>query len=132
MTSILLKCCIFALITGVLALLLREIPGGQWSFYCVLVSGIMLFISGLSMFEEFYLQIRSLIEKSGLQSTEFGVLLKGTILCICGDFTGEFCKSTGQPLLAHGIELIGRICLGILAIPFILEMLSMVEGILHA
>lgn len=132
MPTILLKCCLFALITGILALLLREIHGGQWSLYCVLISGIILLISGLSMFEDWFLEIRSLVEKSGIQGSAWSALLKGTFICICGDFTGEFCKSSGQPLLAQGVEMVGRISLGILAVPFVVEMLSMVEGILQA
>ncbi len=132
MPSIILKCCVLALVTGILALLLREIHGGQWALFCVITGAVVLFIFGLSMLEEWLGQIRIFIEKSGIQGKEWGVLLKGSLICICVDFTAEFCKSTGQPLLAQGLEMVGRVCMAILAIPFIVEILSMVEGILQA
>ena len=131
MPTILLKCCMFALITGVLALLLREIHGIQWSLLCVIAGGILLLMTGLTMFDKFILQIQTLVDKSGIQGTEWRALIKGSLICICGDFTGEFCKNTGQPLLAQGIEMVGRISLGILAVPFVIEMLSLVEDILQ-
>lgn len=132
MPSLILKCCMFALVTGLLALLLREIHGGQWTLLCLLAGGIVLFIYGLSMLSDWFDQIHLFVEKSGINRNEWGILLKGTFICICVDFTTELCKNTGQPLLAQGLELVGRVTMAMLAIPFIIEILSLAEEILQA
>ncbi len=132
MASMMLKCCLFAILTGVLALLLRELQSGQWSMLCVLAGGIVLVTVAVSAFGEWLGQIRTFVEKSGLEGKEWAALLKSALVCISVDVTGEFCKNMGQPFLAHGLEMAGRVCLGVIAIPYILDVLSLLESILRA
>lgn len=132
MASMVLKCCMFAVLIGVLSILLRELCGAQWATFCAIAGAITLLIFGLSSLEDWIGQIRILIDKSGLDGKDWRVLLKSALVCLSVDFTADFCKNMGQPLLAHGLEIVGRVCLGILAVPYILEVLSMLEGILQA
>ena len=132
MPTVILKCCLFVLVTGLVSLLMRDLCGGTWGLLCGVLGGIVLFVYAVSFFEDWLSQIGSLVEKSGLSGKEWGVMIKCTMICICVDFTADFCKSAGQPMLAHGLELTGRIGIALLAIPYVLEVLSLIESVLQA
>ena len=131
MTGIVVKCCVIALVTALIALVLKEMRL-EWSGILGLLGCVVLILAAISMFEQILTSISSFVMQSGLDREEFTAIAKCTGITFLVDFVSGFCRGQGQISLATAVETIGRISVCVLAIPFALELLGLANQILSA
>ncbi len=131
MAGIVVKCCIIALVAGIVMIILKEIHL-DWSGLCGLLAGIMLMLAAFDMIEQILLSISTFLQQSGLEKDRFTAVIKCMGITFLVDFVAGFCRGQGQLSLATAIETVGRISVCVIAIPFALDLLGLANQIISA
>lgn len=131
MTGVVVKCGLGALITSILALILKE-TRTEWGTVCGLIGGVMISLSAFTLLESLLSAASAFVGKSGIEKDQLTAILKCIGLCFLVDFTAGFCRNAGQASLAAALELVGKVCLCVLCLPFALELLDLVQTVLTA
>lgn len=129
MSALVIKCGIAALLTGIVAIILKELRT-EWGTISALTGGVMISLAALTLLENTFIDIGTLVEKSGIEKDQLSVIVKCMGLCYVVDFSAGFCRNVGQTFLASSLEFAGKVSLCILSIPFVLELLDLVNRIL--
>jgi stage III sporulation protein AD len=69
-------------------------------------------------------ELHKIFEGSGLSSNYFFTVLKGVAICYVSRFAADTCKDSGQTALSNKAELIGKVGLIALSIPFLKDILD--------
>lgn len=69
-------------------------------------------------------KIHSIFQNSSLSSNYFFTVLKAVIICYITKFASDICKDNGQTALSSKAELIGRVSLIILSVPFLKDIMD--------
>lgn len=129
MSALVVKCGIAALITGIVAIILKEVRM-EWGILSTLAGGVMVSLAALTLMENTFTDIGTFVEKSGIEKDQLSVIVKCMGLCYVVDFSAGFCRNAGQTFLASSLEFAGKVSLCILSIPFVLDLLDLVNQIL--
>ena len=131
MTSVVIKCCLIALITSIVVIILKELRT-EWSGLCGLLGSIMILIAAFTFFDQIITLLTSIVSQSGLDKEHFRAILKCMGITFLVDFISIFCRGQGQLSLATAIETAGRIGVCVIAIPFALDLLELANRIFSA
>lgn len=110
--------CAFSILAVVLALFLKN-NNPIFSLILIVASGILLLIFVLSDISYLLEEIKSLINKSGINNNYLTVALKALGICYLTQFTSEICKDFGQNSIASKVELAGKLMVVTLTLPLI-------------
>lgn len=69
-------------------------------------------------------------EQSGLGREYMAVLLKILAASYVAEFGAALCRDAGEGAFAAKVELVGRVCVAVLALPVVVDMLTLVLEIL--
>lgn len=72
----------------------------------------------------------NLAEQSGLGREYMAVLLKILAASYVAEFGAALCRDAGEGAFAAKVELAGRVCVAVLALPVVVDMLTLVLEIL--
>ncbi len=125
MAALIVKCGMTALVTALIALLLKETKT-ELSALCCIAGGTVICITALSVMGDLMGDLRALVEKSNLSQQDLKMVLKCIGICFLVDFVAGFCRHIGQPFLASALELAGKIGMCLLCIPFVLQVMDLV------
>ena len=75
-------------------------------------------------------ELHKIFSGSGLGSNYFFTVLKGVAICYVSRFTADTCKDSGQTALSNKAELIGKVGLIALSIPFLKDILDIALSLL--
>lgn len=131
MTGVVIKCCMIALVTSIVVIILKELRV-EWSGLCGLLGGIIILIGTFAFLDQMLTLFASLISQSGLDKEHFRAIFKCMGITFFVDFISGFCKGQGQFSLATAIETAGRIGVCVIAIPFALDLLALANQIFSA
>lgn len=120
---------LFILLACFLAVILK----GQNPAYSLLLTvaasvGIIAFI--LKTITPYINELHKIFESSGLNSNYFFTVLKGVAICYLSRFACDTCKDSGQTALSNKAELIGKVGLIALSIPFLKDILDIALSLL--
>ena len=73
MTSVVIKCCLIALITSIVVIILKELRT-EWSGLCGLLGSIMILIAAFPFFDQIITLLTSIVSQSGLDKENKFVL----------------------------------------------------------
>ena len=75
-------------------------------------------------------ELHKIFDSSGLSSNYFFTVLKGVAICYVSRFAADTCKDSGQTALSNKAELIGKVGLIALSIPFLKDILDIALSLL--
>ena len=75
-------------------------------------------------------ELQKIFETSGLKGEYFFTVLKGVAICYISRFAADVCKDNGQTALSTKAELMGRVGLIALSMPFLKEVLDIALSLL--
>ena len=75
-------------------------------------------------------ELHKIFETSSLKHDYFFTVLKGVAICYISRFAADICKDNGQTALSTKAELMGRIGLIALSVPFLKEILDIALSLL--
>ena len=93
-----------------------------------IVGSIIMILFILSSFTSIFNVFNQLIEKTGVDSELFSVLLKIVGVGYLVEFSSDICIDSGNSTIANHIVLGGKILIFILAIPIITNLLEIILG----
>lgn len=93
---------------------------------CVLVS-----LSVVGTLSPVVGRLSELFEKTGLDGSYFGVIMKAVGICFITGTASDICRDSGEQALAGAAELWGRVSLLVLALPMAESILELISGVLQ-
>lgn len=131
MTGIVVKCCVVALITCIVIVILKEMRQ-EWSGVCGLFGGVMILIAAFTFVDQLVMWMSSVISKSGIDKTHLQAIVKCIGITFIVDYIAGFCRGQGQLSLATAVETVGRVGVCTIALPFAFDLLELADQILSA
>ncbi len=131
MAGMVIKCCIIALVSCIVVLILKELRL-EWSGLSGLLGGVILALTVCIIMEEIMTKISPFVVKSGLEKNSLHAILKCIGITFLVDFISGFCRSQGQLSIALALEMVGRISICVIALPFAMDLLNLANQILFA
>ncbi len=113
----------FVLVACFLAVILKEQKTSFAIFLTVGASVICIYFV-LKQITPYINEIHNIFKKARLDSNYFFTILKGIAICYISKLASDICKDSGQTALASKAELIGKVALIALSIPFLKEVLD--------
>ncbi len=108
--------CGTAVITAILSVMIKKtLP--EYSVAINLAAGVILVLSFISAILPVISYVKSLIEKSGINSENEIILFKTLGICLVTQFICDACKDAGENSIAAKVEMGGKFMILITAIP---------------
>lgn len=118
------------LAAAVLCLLVRQAGEPVLALVLGLAVGVLLWLRLLPELGQVCAAFAGLAEQAGLQPGYLAVLLKIILISYLAEFGAALCRDAGEGALAGRLELAGRVAVVALALPVVVELLTMVLSIL--
>lgn len=115
----------FALIAAILAVILKQYRP-EYAMILTVAAGCGILLLIVSTVMPVLDQAGTLIERTGIDSTYFAVLVKALGLCYLTQFAADLCNDAGQTSLAGKIELAGKTAVVLLALPVITGLVELI------
>ncbi len=108
--------CGMAVITAILSVMIKKtLP--EYSVAVNLAAGAILVLSFISAISPVISYVKTLIEKSGINSENEIILFKTLGICLVTQFICDACKDAGENSIAAKVEMGGKFMILITAIP---------------
>ena len=108
--------CGMAVITAILSVMIKKtLP--EYSVAINLAAGAILVLSFISAISPVISYVKTLIEKSGINSENEIILFKTLGICLVTQFICDACKDAGENSIAAKVEMGGKFMILITAIP---------------
>jgi len=120
---------LFILLACFLAVIIKgESPA--FSFLLTVSASVSIIAFILKSATPYINELHKIFEGSGLSSNYFFTVLKGVAICYLSKFASDTCKDSGQTALSNKAELIGKVGLIALSVPFLKEILDIALSLL--
>lgn len=120
----------WVLAAAVLSLLVRQAGEPVLALVLGLCAGVLVWLRLLPVVWQVCATFAGLAEQAGLQAEYFGVLLKIIVISYLAEFGAALCRDAGEGALGSRLELAGRVAVVGLALPMMMNLLTMVLQIL--
>lgn len=120
---------VFILIACFLAVVLK----GQSPSYAVLLTvaaSVIALIFVVKAVTPYINELHTIFKTANINSSYFFTVLKGIAICYVSSLASDICKDNGQTALASKAELIGKVALIALSIPFLKDILDIALGLI--
>ena len=97
----------FIVVCAVLSVLFKQYKP-EYTVYINIVSGAVILLFVIGFVTEPLFKIHDALQKAGLSSDYFYILLKCLGICYITSFIGDLCKDSGQTSLEGKVYLIGK------------------------
>ncbi|WP_085833315.1 SpoIIIAC/SpoIIIAD family protein [Clostridium merdae] len=105
-----------ALVSAVIAVMLRRY-NQEYAVVVSITAGVIILVQILANIVPAIRQINSLLTATQLPS-EYGIILFKTLgICFLAQFAADSCRDAGESALASKVELAGKLCIVLLALP---------------
>lgn len=120
---------LFIILACFLAVILKE-QSPTFSLLVTISSSAMVIAFVVKTATPYINELHKIFEGSGLSSNYFFTVLKGVAICYVSRFAADTCKDSGQTALSNKAELIGKVGLIALSIPFLKDILDIALSLL--
>ena len=128
----LMRACGIAILASVCLMVVGKLSGAYASVLrigaALLIFGI--FASALETVVGSLNEAVSFAEEGSFASRAFGLMLKGLGISFLGRLCSDVCRDCGEQTLANGVESVGKIAIFALAVPMLVEILSLAYELL--
>ena len=124
MMELIFRLCALAVLAALLALLLKG-KQGELGILVALAGLVTLFLALAEPFGDLLAFLRTLSERTGLESTVFTPLYKILGIALVVHLGGQLCRDAGESALAAGLETAGSVCAMLAALPLLERVLSL-------
>lgn len=112
-----------AVVTAAVCLLLRQYRP-ELALPVSLAAGALLLWMSVTALEPVLETVRSLMTKGGIRENYVKIMVKTLGICYLTRLAADSCTDAGQAALAGKVELAGRVCLLVLALPLFESLLE--------
>lgn len=127
--KILLKLWVCGLIGLVIIIIVKQYRP-EFAIYISLVAGVLIIFFVMDKLVNVLELIRSVADKSAINSSFISLLLKITGIAFLAEFAVSVCKDAGEGAIASKIEIGSKVIIIFLSIPVISNLLEMILKIL--
>ncbi len=110
--------CVCAVVSSILALTLKKY-NQEISMLVTITAGVLIFFVILGAISPVINQITKLAQSANISNEYIQILIKTLGICFICQFSSDACKDAGHSALASKVELSGKLCILILALPMI-------------
>lgn len=125
-----IKIASIGIITAFCALMLKE-HKSDVSLLVALAGGGLILLSLIDYFSNIFATISSIVDKSGIPSELFSIILKIIGIGYISDFSAGIVEETGQKALSEKIVLAGKLIIMVIALPIITLLFDTVSGLIQ-
>lgn len=105
-----------ALVTAVIAVLLRRY-NQEYAVVVSITAGVVILVQILANILPAIRQINDLLSAAQLSGEYALILFKTLGICFLAQFAADSCRDAGETALASKVELAGKLCIVLLALP---------------
>lgn len=105
-----------ALVTAVIAVLLRRY-NQEYAVVVSITAGVVILVQILANIMPAIRQINDLLSAAQLSGEYALILFKTLGICFLAQFAADSCRDAGESALASKVELAGKLCIVLLALP---------------
>lgn len=105
-----------ALVTAVIAVLLRRY-NQEYAVVVSITAGVVILVQILANILPAIRQINDLLSAAQLSGEYALILFKTLGICFLAQFAADSCRDAGESALASKVELAGKLCIVLLALP---------------
>ena len=118
-----------ALIALIIIILLKQYKK-EFAVYISLLAGVLILLLVMDKFEGIIDLIRSIANKSSINTEFISLILKITGIAFLAEFAVSICNDSGETAIANKIDLGGKIIIIAISIPIISALLELIIKIL--
>ena len=105
-----------ALIAAVLSVVLKQYKP-EYSMFISIASGILIFLSVITVIDPILEFIKELTDKAGLDGVYGEALIKSLAVCYITQLACDCCKDAGESAIAGKLQIAGKIAILLIALP---------------
>ena len=117
------------LVTTVTALLLKQIKP-ELSVLVGVCGGVLLLLMTVDYITQIIGFFKVIVEKTGLSSSLFGIIIKIIGIGYLTEFTANLCSDSGMSGLGDKVLLAGKLMIFVMSLPVIYNIIDIVVGLL--
>lgn len=118
-----------ALTAAALAVLLKQYQQ-DFSMLVGLAAGTLILLSVVLKIQPVVAEINSLLSKSGVNPQYVQILLKSLGICFVTQLATDSCRDAGETAIASKVELAGKVCILLMALPLFEQVANLAIGLL--
>ena len=103
----------------------------EYAFGAALAAGILLLLYTITIFSGIIDEIESLVSSSGIESENFGILLRCLGICMVTKIASETCKDCGQGSISSKIDLAGKVAIHVSSMPLFSEIIGIIKNLIE-
>lgn len=123
--------CVLALVTAVIAVMIRQ-KNGEIALMLSISCGVIILLSLLSQISGIISTVNSIVAVSDMNIEYIKILLKVIGVSLLTEFAVSVCKESGQQGIASNVLLSGKIMITAISLPLYSEILNTVMSITGA
>ena len=123
--------CVLALVTAVIAVMIRQ-KTGEIALMLSISCGVIILLSLLSQISGIISTVNSIVAVSDMNIEYIKILLKVIGVSLLTEFAVSVCKESGQQGIASNVLLSGKIMITAISLPLYSEILNTVMSITGA
>lgn len=125
-----LQIAAIGLITAICVLMLKE-NKSDIAMLVGLVGGCLILLSVVDYFVDIFSVIQIIVDKSGIPSSLFKILMKIIGIGYLTDFSAGIVEDTGMKSLSEKIILAGKLIIMVLALPIVTMLFETISGLVQ-
>lgn len=102
----------------------------EFAFYIALIAGALILYLALDKITDVINLLKQICDKSGINSSFLGILIKMTGIAFLAEFAISICKDAGEGAIASKVELGSKAVIISMSIPIIYNLLEVILKIL--
>lgn len=118
-----------ALTAAALAVLLKQYRQ-DFSMLVGLGAGTLILVMVILKLQPAVAEINSLLSKSGVNPQYVQILLKSLGICFVTQLASDSCRDAGETAVASKVELAGKVCILLLALPLFEQIANLAVGLM--
>lgn len=123
------KIIAIGLITAVSMLVVKQTKP-EIAVFVGLAGSLLIFFEIIGMISDVFTVFNTIVNKTGISSDLFGVLIKIIGVGYLTEFSASLCSDSGNASIADKIMLGGKIVILVLAIPIFTSIINIITGLL--
>lgn len=112
------------------AILLKQYKP-EYAFGISVAAGVLLIFFIVTKAEEVIRELGAFAESSGVDSENYGIVLRCLGVCLITNAAAETCRDCGQNSIASKVTVAGKALILIIALPLFSELMDVIKAILE-
>lgn len=124
-----LKIAGIGLISLIIIIIIKQYRA-EFAIYISIMAGILILYLTVNKFTNIINLLKSITNKSGINSKFLSILIKMTLIAILAEFLISICKDSGETAIANKVEFGTKVIIMSMSIPIISNLLEVILKIL--